>query len=224
MAENVTINGHVLPVDGNIDIGYSEDIEKVINASKIYAARISSAGALTLDAVVIDNVGVAATDVTAVEAGDDYSHTTTLTLDLSMGAAFTTGTSLAAGKLIYTLPAGACIIESAYMSVGLTDLYLLGGGDNTPDLGIGTVIGSGAVAVLGGTATFENIITGQTAANCTGTATVKTSIPTAAVPLVIEAGAAHTIHLNVADAWVGNEGDLAITAAGTVVINWKFVK
>ena len=73
-------------------------------------------------------------------------------------------------------------------------------------MGLGTVIGSGAVATLDGTATFENILTGQTAADANGTATVKTALPTAGVPFIIESGDAHTLHFNVADAWADDTG------------------
>jgi hypothetical protein len=89
---------------------------------------------------------------------------------------------------------------------------------DTPDIGIGTVIGSGVVNVLGGTATFENILTGQTAADCDGTATVKT-VDTS---LVIESSAAHTVHLNVADGWAA-DGDEGALLKGTVTINWQWL-
>ena len=164
------------------------------------------------------SVGTAATGVTAVEYGDSRTHQTVLTLDTVLPA-IAGGASLGVGKLLYTLPAGAHIIESAYMSVAITQTDANITAD-TPDVGLGTVIASGAVAVLGGTATFENIITGQTAADCDGEATVKTSIPTAGVPLVIEAAGAKTIHLNVADGWAA-DGDAAALLTGTVVINWR---
>ena len=166
------------------------------------------------------NVGTAGTGVTAVNYGDGYKNTAVLTLDTTLPA-IAGGASLAVGKLLYTLPTGAVIIDSAYMSVAITQTEGNITAD-TPDVGIGTVIGSGAVAVLGGTATFENIITGQTATNCSGTATVKTSIPTAAVPLVIETAGAKTIYLNVADGWAAS-GDSAALLTGTVVINYTFM-
>lgn len=163
-------------------------------------------------------VGTANAGTTAVEYGDGRMHQTVLTVSTTLPA-IAGGANLAVGKLLYTLPAGAHIIESAYMSVAITQSEGNINAD-TPDVGLGTVIGTGAVATLDGTATFEDIITGQTAANCTGTATVKTAIPTANVPLVIEAAGAKTIHLNVADGWAAS-GDAAAALAGTVVINWR---
>src|SRR3990167_5303383 len=143
------------------------------------------------------SVGAAGTDQTAVEYGDGRLHQTVITVggalpDIAGGA------DLAVGKLLYTFPAGAVIVESAYMSVGITQTQGFINAD-TPDVGLGTVIASGVVAVLGGTGTFENILTGQTAANCTGTATVKTALPTAGVPFIIEAADDRTLYLNVAD-------------------------
>lgn len=163
-------------------------------------------------------VGTPATGVTAVEYGDGKTHQTVLTI-ASVLPAIAGGASLGVGKLLYTLPAGAHIIESAYMSVAIqqTEENITA---DTPEVGLGTVIASGAVAVLSGTGTFEDIITGQVAADCDGTATVKTAIPTAAVPLVIEAAGAKTVHLNVADGWAAS-GDAAAVITGTVVLNWR---
>jgi len=178
------------------------------------------AGADAAAPVTTTNVGTAGTGVTAVEYGNGYNHTTVLTLAATVPA-IAGGAALAVGNLIYTLPAGACLVESAYMSAAITQADGNINAD-TPDVGIGTVIASGAVAVLGGTATFENIITGQTAADCNGTATVKTATPTAGTPLAIETGDAHTIHLNVADTWAAS-GDTGASLTGTVLLNWKFM-
>ncbi len=166
------------------------------------------------------NVGTANTGTTAVEVGDAYNHTTILTVSTTLPA-IAGGANLAVGKLLYTFPAGEIIIESAYMSMGITQTQGNINAD-TPDGGLGTVIGSGVVATLDGTATFENIITGQTFTNCTGTAAVKTAIPTANVPLVIAAAGAHTVYFNVADGWAAS-GDAAALLAGTVVLNWRFM-
>lgn len=166
--------------------------------------------------------GTANTGVTAVEATDGRSYTTTLTV--SQVDALTTGdaANLADGYLLYTFPAGVVVIDYAYMSLSVhatTEQHA-----DTPDVGLGTVIATGAVATLDGTATFENIITGQTAANASGTATVKTALPTAGVPFIIAAGDAHTLHFNVADGWANDtSGDLTADIAGTVVVVWHFL-
>lgn len=170
------------------------------------------------DKLTSQNLGTDGTGSTAVETGDGKQHTTTLTL-AGVLPAITGGVNQAVGLLVYTFPAGAIIINHAYISVGITQSEGNINADQ-PEIGLGTVIGTGAVAVL--STTLENILTGQVAANCTGTATVKTAIPTASVPFVIETAAAHTLHLNVADGWAAS-GDLAATVAGTIVIDWSFV-
>jgi hypothetical protein len=152
-----------------------------------------------------------------VEGGDKRNRWVEITLDGNTLPAIAGGANLAVGNLIYTLPPGEILVRSAYMSVALTaaDGNI---DDDTPDVGLGTVIGSGAVAVLGGTATFENIITGQTATDCSGTATVATvSLDTA---LEIATAGAHTVHLNVADGWAA-DGEAACPISGLVVLEYK---
>lgn len=167
--------------------------------------------------LTVESVGAAATGVTASEYGDAINHKTVLTIDTTLGA-IAGGANLGLGVLLYTLPAGAKLIKSAYMSVALTAAD--GNIDaDTPDVGLGTVVASGAVAVLSGTATFENIVTGQTAADCAGTATTVITTPTAGTPLAIAAAAAHTVYLNVADGWAAS-GEAACPVTGTVVIEW----
>jgi len=175
----------------------------------------------SIPTVDVRNVGAANTGVTAKEYGDSYNHVTVLTV--SQGNALTTGDSanLADGYLLYTLPAGVCVIDYSYMSMAITHDDAASKTD-TPDVGIGTVEGSGAVGTLDGTATFEDIITGQTANDCNGTATVKTALPTAAVPFVIAAADVHTVYFNAADGWANNTVQTA-DIAGTVVLVWRFL-
>lgn len=176
-------------------------------------------GALTTkgDSLTTKNVGAAAAGVVATEQGNGAHHRTILAVNTTLPA-IAGGGNLAVGKLLYTLPAGAIVINRAYMSLAITQTEAHINAD-TPDGGLGTVIGSGAVATLDGTATFENILTGQTFNNCTGTAEVKT---VADQELVIEAGAAHTVHFNVADGWAA-DGDAAALLTGTVVLDWTFI-
>jgi hypothetical protein len=150
------------------------------------------------------------------EFGDKRQHTTVLTIQGTLPA-IAGGANLAVGRLLYTLPAGAIIVRGAHMSIGITQTTAKINAD-TPDIGLGTTIASGAVAVLGGTAAFENILTGQTAANCTGTATVAT----VDAALVIAAAGNKTVYLNVADGWAA-DGDPAAIISGTVTIEWSLL-
>jgi hypothetical protein len=167
------------------------------------------------------NVGAvnALAGLTVAEYGNGSNHRTVLTLDAMDVGSPTGAAALGFGKLLYTLPAGACIIKASKINFSLQ-----GGGvvdADTPDVGLGTVIASGVVSVLSGTATFENIMTGQTFNDCDGTAEVKTALATSSpFALVVETADAHTIYLNVADTWAGAD---SLTATGTITIEWSFL-
>lgn len=165
------------------------------------------------------NVGTAATGVTAVEYGNGYEHTTVLTVSTVLPS-IAGGASLGVGVLLYTLPAGAQIISESYMSMAITQTtgHI---NANTPTVGLGTVIASGAISVLSGTATFQDIMVGSAAANCTGTPTVNTALATSSPFVVIRnAAAAKTIYFNAAAAWSAS-GDPAAILAGTVTLHWQ---
>lgn len=162
----------------------------------------------------ISNIGVAAAGVTAVEYGDAINHVTKLTLDTTLPA-IAGGANLAVGKLLYTLPVGAQVISASQMNIALTAAD--GNIDaDTPEVGLGSVIASGVVDVLSGTATFEDILTGQVATDCAGTAI------TAAVGTILatNTGGVKAVFLNVADGWAAG-GEAACPVTGTVVIHWS---
>lgn len=162
------------------------------------------------------NVGTSGAGATVSEQGDSIHHKTVITLATTLPA-IVGGTSLAVGNLIYTFPAGVINVRATHMNVAVkqTEGNIT---SDTPDGGIGTVLANGAVAVLGGTATFENLLTGQTFDDCDGTAEVKT----VATSLVIESADAHTVHFNIADGWAAS-GDAAAILTGTVIIEWDFI-
>lgn len=162
------------------------------------------------------NVGTPGTFVTAAEYGDAFNHTTILTFGAGAVLPSVTG-SLGVGKLIYTLPAGAQIIKSSRMSVGIQATTTT---SMTPTVGVGTVVASGAVVVLSGTATFQNINVGKAAADTNNTATVQTVKATSSpFELVTETGGTKSIYFNAACAWTGTEPGMALS--GTVAIDWK---
>ncbi len=186
-----------------------------------YLNNVSSAIQTQIDAkeatAVTSNVGAVNSGTTAVERGDSRQHTTVLTVSSTLPA-IAGGAALSVGKLLYTFPAGAIVIDRAYMSMAITQSEGNITAD-TPDVGLGTTIAAGANALLSDTAGAENVLTGQTVADCDGTAEVKT---VADQVLVIEAGGDHTLYFNVADTWAAS-GDAAAAIAGTVVINWHFM-
>jgi hypothetical protein len=162
--------------------------------------------------------GTPGTGVVAAEYGDAKEHTTVLTLNTTLGA-IAGGAFLGLGNLLYTLPAGVQLVKSAYMSVAITQTQAHITNDQ-PDVGLGTVVASGAVQVLDGTATFENILTGVTATDCNGTASVSAAKCTASpFELVRLAADAKTIYFNAAYNWAAS-GDAAAILTGTVVLKW----
>jgi hypothetical protein len=183
----------------------------VANSVASKAALVDSNKQLQTNA----NNGTPEANVTAVHYGDGVNVTAVLTLTdvvLAVGSS----EDLGVGALLYTLPAGACLIRDSYMSVDLSDVTTT---TDTPEVGLGTVIASGVVAVLSGTATFEDIITGQVATDTGGTPTVKGAGPTAGAPLEITTAGAHTVYLNMADGW-GANADQSGLLNGTVVISY----
>lgn len=156
--------------------------------------------------------------ITAVTNGDGRNFTTQLTLTATP---ITIGdnAALAVGVLVYTLPAGAQVIDYCRISCGLTAADAAYAAD-TPEIGLGTTLAAGPNATLTAAgATTENLIEGTAIADCTGTAYVETTIPTAAVPFVTELLGAKTLYLNFADTWA-NGASQAATITGTITIKW----
>ena len=161
--------------------------------------------------------GVAGSGSSVVEFGDGKNRTAVIAINTTLGA-IAGGANLALGKLIYTLPAGALIIKSAYMSVAITQTQGFINAD-TPDIGLGTTIASGVQSLLSSTAAFENVLTGQTAANCTGTATV--ALVSNQI-LNVLSGGSHAVYLNLADGWAAS-GDAAALLVGSVTVQYQLV-
>ena len=204
-----------IEIPGALDV--TGDLD-VTGALAVTGAQVNTAAVETLA-----NVGVSAA-TSVKEYGDGYNHTTVLTCTGLALPQPTGGSALGVGDLVYTFPAGAVILDSAYMNVDVT----IGAATKTDeaDIGLGSVIATGAVSVLGGSPTFEDIITGQLLADVDGTDPVPVAaIPTVGAPLFIASGDAHTVHFNVASDWADAEvaaQDLEYT--GVIVLNWKFVE
>ena len=160
------------------------------------------------------NVGTVASGCSVVEYGDGCFHQSVITVATTLPD-ITSATTLGVGTLVYTFPAGAVDVKAAYMSMALTQTDANITAD-TPDIGVGTVIGTDTSGTLNG-GTMENIIGGQTASDCNGTATVIYE----ANSLVRATGAAHTVYFNAADDWAGSDAECGI--AGTIMIEWTFV-
>lgn len=206
-------------------MSYQPVIYKEQGGAKLVVAsggtiEIESGGALESAARLQTSIGVgtAGTNCTAVEYGDGFNHTTIITL-ASVAATIGDNAALAGGAVIYTFPAGAYTINGATMSVGIT---LTTGTPTTddPELGLGSLVGSGVNATLGAVdAAAEDISAGPIASvNLVGTAALLTSAPA----LSFEAADSHVCNINYADTWADVD-DTAATLSGTVVLNWTLL-
>lgn len=155
--------------------------------------------------------------VTDVHYGDGRSFTTIMTLDTTLPA-IAGGAALAVGKKLLTFPNKPIWIDAAYINVALQQTEGNVTAD-TPDLGLGTAIATGAVATLNGTATFENILTGQTMDDCDGTSEQTMAV----TDLFIAAATDNEVYLNVADTWAA-DGEAAMGVTGTVTLKWSIVE
>lgn len=152
--------------------------------------------------------------------GSDVVTILTLT-NFVVGALAGAGAALGMGNIVYTFPAG----QHFELVYGFSSLSLTAAGTavNT-DTGLGSVIASGAVSVLSGTATFEDRLTGQTIATAPtgGTAASALLAATAGIGTGISlnvAGSVKNVFLNSAGTWnVNNVGNL--TASGVIVLKW----
>lgn len=171
-----------------------------------------------------DNAGtVGAATVVATEYGDGINHQTVLTLTDFIVGAPGAGANLAIGNKIYSFPAGVHSHKTSRFNLGLT----VGGvTTDTPDIGLGSVIGAGAIAVLNGT-TMEDYIAGQTWAVALD-GTLQACAPLGASAGIMtgislnDTGDVKDVFFNAADGWnAGVTGNL--TVSGTIILNWETV-
>ena len=185
---------------------------------------------VTVDgAIVADSISVASTTmstalmttpvttVTVAEYGDGMDMTTVLTLtNFIVGGTFAAAAK-AVGNIVASFPAGAHVCKIAYQSISLK----VAGTAVAADLGLGSVIGSGANATLQAVgATSEDYLTGQTTTTSTtgGTAVAALLDVSAAINLNV-AASVKDVFLNAAGTWnANNTGNL--TATGTIVLKW----
>ena len=155
-------------------------------------------------------VGIVAEHYTS----DGKNIVTKLTVDGVMPAV--TG-SISVGLLAYTFPAGVYQLKVARIALALTQTGGLVNAD-TPEIGLGDTVGSGANTQLSSVAASENILTGQVANNCTGTVEDKTIIVPTAAHLVNEAAGDKGVWINIADGWAGADAGILVT--GEVWLEW----
>lgn len=159
-----------------------------------------------------DGVGAAGDDAdSVVEHGSGKRHNTVITFSDTHTLA---GANLAVGSHLYTFPAKKILVHGVWISSTLTAATETA----TPDVGVGTTVGSGAQTVLSGVgAAAENIISGVASSAISAGGTADTSETLASVcPLFLAASAA--VYYNMAAGWSASED---LTVSGTARISWE---
>lgn len=153
--------------------------------------------------------------------GKDVVTVLTLT-NFVVGALAGAGAALGMGNIVYSFPAGQhAEICYAFKSLVLT----CPGTAVNADVGLGSVIASGAVSVLSGTATFEDRLTGQTIGTAASGGTAVSAGPICATAGVLTgislngASAVKDVFLNAAGTWNANNTS-SLLATGQIIIKW----
>ena len=165
-------------------------------------------------------VGTAGTSVVATEYGDGKHHVTKLVIT-ALSQVVGDNASLGVGSVIYTFPTGIIAIKAAGGSVAITVDFATK--TDTPEIGLGTLIASTAIATLGaGNAAMEDICDGIATADCNGTARLMDS-KLGELTKVMAAADSHVVNLNYADAWVDSSADTGSSVTGTVWLDWTLL-
>lgn len=165
---------------------------------------------------------ISTVSVTEYSTGMDV--VTVLTLNnFVVGALAGAGAALGMGNIVYAFPTGDMHVEVAYSFENLV-LTCPGTAVNA-DVGLGSVIASGAVATLDGTGTFEDRKTGVTIGTAASGGTAVTSGPVGATAGILTgialngASAVKNVFLNAAGTWNANNTS-NLTASGRIYIKW----
>lgn len=131
------------------------------------------------------------------------------------------GAAKAGGIRLMDFPAGKIAVQAARISGRLT---LSGALMSTTagEIGLGTAEASGAVAVLGGTATFEDILEGGSPAlgNIGAAATIEMATWDDVRTLVPASGTSPSLYLNAATTFAAGTAENMEIVAGTEVEVW----
>jgi len=150
--------------------------------------------------------GVAATNWTAVEYGDGIRHRTVLTRDSSLVKAVAS-VALCFGEKIYDFPEGQIGLVAGTIEFTISAPTAV----NTPEVGIGHVLGAGAQTTIGAAgATMESILDGTATSAITTAGTVEAYVFAAQADLVAHDGSAAAL-----DAFLNCAGNWAVTESVT---------
>ena len=205
---------------GTVVLPATTSIDAVSGTEIAYLNGVTSALQTQIDAkqpiINLTHLGTVAAGVSVVEYGDDFQHTSLFTITNKSMPAVTGSTNQRIGTLFYTFPAGEVIVKSCKLSSSLTQVS---GNINaaTPEIGVGTTIGTGSAATL--TGAYENVVTGLAATNANGAIITRTI---ADQTLVIGVSDSHALHVNAADNWSGGS-DAGPLLNALIIITWTFM-
>ena len=188
----------------------SGHLEQWFNDNPLMRLKTSGEFELLTRFLETKDLGAIAGDASAVTEYGPRIRQSVVTFSDTQAVA---GAALAFGAAAYTTPAVPVAIFGAYISGTATAAT----STDTPEVGLGTTVGSGANATLGAVgAGAENLIEGAaiSAISASGTAFTAQSAP-AKVPLIL--AASQTLYVNVADTWTPSED---VTVAGTLRVLW----
>jgi hypothetical protein len=196
----------------------------VVTTGETYYSRTKFSGAKIINGSVLttDNVGTAATGVTATEWGDGhYNHVKLAFSALTIGTVDTgTGNNGALSKVLYTLPTtnGAhYVVDLATINLALSstngNLHA-----NTPNLGLGTSAASGSISLISQTTNANDLFAGSTMTDVNGSTVFTTKVPTTKI---IDLNAERNIRLNLAEKFGAADNGGVIKATGSVVFSYK---
>lgn len=112
-----------------------------------------------------------------------------------------TGANLGGGTRLFTFP--DAIIPLGAMITGRVSLSAPTATYSAGEIGLGTVVASGIITGLGGTATFENILTGNAMPAIAAGESVPLNVAAGPVALAGTLGAPASVFLNIASAALG---------------------
>ncbi len=173
--------------------------------------------------------GTPGTGVTAIESGSGTRRRTELVVAATHIVVTTPDTAaLAQGALIYTFPPGQIIVHRVYGDVGLEINDATNVAD-TPEIGLGTAVATGANATLGAAATgieAENLWGPHVVDGCDTGATAADAFQGISSLEFIMAGAGdHTCYLNCADTWGNGAGtaNVVLENDARFTIDWTIL-
>ena len=204
-------------LNGNTEFRYVNDAGRddhyTVTESVAYVTSVSGGSGSPSTA------GTAATNWTAVEYGDGIRHRTILTRDSDLVQAVASA-ALGFGEKIYDFPEGQVGMVAGTMEFTISAPTAT----NTPEVGLGHVVATGAIATLGaGAATMESVLDGTATSAITTAGTDEAYVFAAESDLAAYDGSATALdlYLNIAGNWAVTE-DITLSDI-TVTLVWDYL-